>query len=398
MRVRRSALLTALLPVILLACGGDDGGDEATDATTTEAPEASTTSATSGAANPYEGYESTNYGDGQNWLCRPDQDDICDTPLDATAVNADGTTEVIEQEAATDPAVDCFYVYPTISADPGPLADFEAAEAQEGNAALNQVSRFSSLCRVFAPVYRQVTLAGIGGVASEEDREVAYGDVLDAWRTYVSQDNEGRGVVLVGHSQGSSHLRRLIEDEIDGQPLQDQLVSALLLGSTVAVSDGEVVGGDFAEVPLCTAEGEVGCVVSYATFRATAPPPPDTYFGTADGPHRAACTNPAALDGGPAPLTPFFPAEGSQPIAEGFAAVEITTPWITYPDFLTGACVREGDVDWLEVTIAADPDDPRTDDIPGDLTPPWGLHLVDANVAMGDLVDLVRTQVDTYTG
>jgi hypothetical protein len=170
----------------------------------------------------------------------------------------------------------------------------------------------------------------------------------------------------------------------------------VLLGSTVAVPDGEVAGGDFQDLPVCTEEGEVGCVLSWATFRATAPPPPTTFFGTADGPARAACTNPAALDGGPAPLTPYFTAEGVQPFAESGGAPEITTPWVTYPDFLTGECVREGDVDWLEVTIAADPADPRADDIPGDLTPEWGLHLVDANVAMGDLVELVQTQVDAY--
>jgi hypothetical protein len=391
---RAGRLLVCVVVLAAAACGGDDGGGGEAASDTTGA-----TTTTAEVATPYEGYESVSYADGRNWLCRPDQDDICDTPLDATAVHADGTVEVVEHEAATDPAVDCFYVYPTISADPGTVADFEAAEAQEGNAALNQTSRFSSLCRVFAPVYRQVTLAGLGGVASEEDREIAYGDVLDAWKTYISQDNDGRGVVLIGHSQGSGHLGRLIAEEIDGQPLQDRLVSAVLLGSSVAVPDGEVVGGEFTEVPVCTAEGEVGCVVSFATFRATAPPPPDTYFGVADGPDRAACTNPAALGGGAAEVTPYFPTAGAQPFSPTATnTAEITTPWVTYPDFLTAECVRDGDVDYLELTIAADPADPRTDDIPGDLTPPWGLHLVDANVAMGDLVDLVGTQVEAYAG
>jgi hypothetical protein len=405
MRHRSIAPLSAalLLLVLLAACSGNDDTAEpsATTGDTSSSTSAPTTTQAAAAANPYGDYQSANYADGQNWLCRPDQDDICDTSLDATVVHPDGTVEVEHTEAAADPPVDCFYVYPTISADPGPLADFEPAEAQEGNAAFNQASRFSSLCRVYAPVYRQITLAGLGGGASEQDRETAYGDVLDAWKEYISHDNDGRGVVLIGHSQGAGHLERLIAEEIDGQPLQDRIVSALLLGAAVPVPAGEVVGGAFEDVPICTAEGEVGCVVAYSTFRATDPPGADSYFGRVDGPERAACVNPAALGGGSAPLTPYFPADGAQPFSPSATDVpEITTPWVTYPDFLTGECRRDDDldVDWLELTIAADPADPRTDDIPGDLTPPWGLHLVDANIAMGDLVDLVATQVDSYTG
>jgi hypothetical protein len=71
---------------------------------------------------------------------------------------------------------------------------------------------------------------------------------------------------------------------------------------------------------------------------------------------------------------------------------------VTLPDFLTAECVRDGDVDYLEVTIDADPDDPRTDDITGDLTPEWGLHTVDANIAMGNLIDVVAAPIAICTG
>jgi hypothetical protein len=296
-----------------------------------------------------------------------------------------------------DQPVDCFYVYPTISGDPGPLSDLHVEDSMERAAALNQAAWFTPHCRVFAPVYRQITLDAIGGGASEEDREAAYADVLDAWKEYVSHDNDGRGVVLIGHSQGSGHLQRLIAEEIDGRPLQDRLVSAVLLGSAVDVPDGELVGGAFADVPVCSSEGEVGCIITYETFRATDPPQPGAYFGIVEGPDRAACTNPAAIDGGPATLTPYWPTDRIDPFAPG-SEQEITTPWVTFPDFLTGECVQQGEYDFLELTIAADPADARTDDIPGDLTPPWGLHLVDANVAMGDLTGFVQTQIDAYRG
>ena len=393
--VRR--LVPVLVAVLAVACSGDDGGGgEAATPTSTGESAATTTSPAD--ADPYEGYRSNLYGDGQNWLCRPDQDDVCDTPLDVTAVAADGTTEVIPAPEPGDPPVDCFYVYPTISGDPGPLSDLQPEESMEMAAALNQAAWFSPLCRVYAPVYRQITLDAIGGGASEEDRAAAYADVLDAWKEYVSHDNEGRGVVLIGHSQGSGHLQRLIAEEIDGRPLQDRVVSAVLLGSAVEVPADELVGGVFDDIPVCSAEGEVGCVITYETYRATEPPAPGAYFGIVEGPNRAACTNPAAIAGGAATLTPYWPTDRIDPYAAGAAAEAITTPWVTFPDFLTGECVRQGEYDFLELTIAADPADPRTDDIPGDLTPPWGLHLVDANVAMGDLVDLVRTQVDAHAG
>jgi hypothetical protein len=50
------------------------------------------------------------------------------------------------------------------------------------------------------------------------------------------------------------------------------------------------------------------------------------------------------------------------------------------------------------VTVHPDPSGRRTDDIPGDLrfggqiAPDWGLHLVDVNLAIGNLVDIVREQ------
>ena len=54
-----------------------------------------------------------------------------------------------------------------------------------------------------------------------------------------------------------------------------------------------------------------------------------------------------------------------------------------------------GDIE-SEVTINADPADPRVDDIPGNLTPQWGLHLVDMNLVMGDLVALANSQATAW--
>ena len=39
---------------------------------------------------------------------------------------------------------------------------------------------------------------------------IGYDDVVDAWNYYLAHENHGRGVVLVGHSQGSGVLTGLI--------------------------------------------------------------------------------------------------------------------------------------------------------------------------------------------
>ena len=89
--------------------GANEDGDDGAGAADVELPEG------------YEGYTSENYADDARWLCKPGiADDVCSRDLDATVVAADGTTEVVEHQAADDAPVDCFYVYPTTSRDEGP--------------------------------------------------------------------------------------------------------------------------------------------------------------------------------------------------------------------------------------------------------------------------------------
>jgi hypothetical protein len=243
-----------------------------------------------------------------------------------------------------------------------------------------------------------------------DPRAVAYGDVVDAFKDYVANHSEGRGFVLLGHSQGAGMVTRLVQDEIDGEPLlRDRLVAAYVLGSSLQVPEGEVVGGDFAEVPLCEADDQTGCVVTYSSYRSTNPPAGLAFFGRGGEGTRAGCVNPAAVGGGAAALQPYFliRREGdsllggltsAQPFADPARTSEITTPWVTYPDLVEAECTTEGDHTFLALTVNGDPSDPRTDDIGGDLTDEWGMHLVDADVAMGDIEDLVAAQAEAYVG
>ena len=402
--------LAVLLVLLAAACSGNDAdsGDEAvpgTSSTTTTVPPAL-----------YDGYESEVYADPAHWLCRGDvDDDPCDVDLDATVVEADGSTRVERFTPVSDAEADCFYVYPTISRDESASSDLVPAEGEEILVVRNQAARLGSVCRVFAPVYRQTTLTMLvsrmtGGTpppGGEDSREIAYADVVDAWKHYMANDNGGRPVVLIGHSQGAGLLNQLLRDEIDGdEDARGRILSAMLLGSTVRVPDGEIVGGDFQHLPLCRSNRDLGCVISYAAFRATSPPPDNSLFGRPrEGDGVAACTNPGNLAGeGAAPLRPYF-ASVAQSILGGDATpvewVEgetVDTPFVTLPGLVTAECVQEGGFSYLRITVEGDPSTPRIDDIGGDLTPEWGLHLVDVNLAMGDLVDIVRNQADAYVG
>jgi hypothetical protein len=354
------------------------------------------------------------YADGKTWLCRPGRQDACAIDHTTTVVAADGKLAKETWTADPNAPIDCFYVYPTISTDPTPNSDMTADPA-ELNVIKQQFARFASKCKPYAPLYRQVTLVGLRrmlapGAAVTLDQGLQYDDVKDAWNYYLKNDNKGRGVVLVAHSQGSFILNRLIHDEIDGKPIQSKLVSAILLGTIIAVPKGKDVGGSFQNVPLCHAATQTGCVITYASFRSTIPPPANTLFGRVpDANMAAACTNPAALAGGSGELKAYLDKTGrtitSATPAKPWVTPEqpIDTPWVSTPKLLTAKCTsNENASGYLEVTVHGDPADPRVDDIVGDIGAPpnvlanWGLHLIDVNLSMGNLLDIVGEQTKAY--
>src|ERR1700760_305302 len=95
------------------------------------------------------------------WLCRPDlKDNKCKVDLDATVIAADGKTRIEKFVPAKDPKIDCFFVYPTVSMDPGWQSDFVPDRMEFDDIKL-QFARFGSVCRTFAPIYRQTTLTAL---------------------------------------------------------------------------------------------------------------------------------------------------------------------------------------------------------------------------------------------
>ena len=214
--------------------------------------------------------EPNNYADPKSWLCRPGQHDACDIDLTTTVIRADGTLSRENWKADANAPIDCFYVYPTVSTDATPNSDM-IADPAERNVIAQQFARFGSKCRPYAPLYRQVTLAGLrvllAGGGGTLDHGVQYDDVRDAWNYFLQHDNRGRGFVLIGHSQGSYILTRLIREEIDGKPVQSRMVSAILAGATIPVPRGKDVGGAFQHVPLCHSSSDTGCAIAYSSYR-----------------------------------------------------------------------------------------------------------------------------------
>jgi pimeloyl-ACP methyl ester carboxylesterase len=244
------------------------------------------------------------------------------------------------------------------------------------------------------------------------DRELAYDDVAAAWHEYLAHDNQGRGVVLIGHSQGANILTRLIAEEIDGKPAQTGIVSAILMGTSLPVPKGADVGGAFQHIPVCHAKTQTGCVIAFADFRASMPPPSDALFGQAPKGMQAVCANPAALGGGTGALDAYFAATrapaagdaGAQPPAWTDPPQPIYTPFVKVPGLLTGKCVADEHGSYLAVTVHPTPGGARANDIAGDVVvggkvmANWGLHLIDANLTMGNLVGLVGEQSKAYLG
>jgi hypothetical protein len=332
------------------------------------------------------------------WLCKPGiARNPCEPGLKTTVFSPSGERRAVRDVKPDRPRrIDCFYVYPTVSDQKAATANRDK-DPEILSIALYQAARWSQRCRVFAPMYRQRTISGLASKAPQT--RVGYLDVRNAWREYLRRYNHGRGVVIIGHSQGTFVLRDLVASEIDGKPsARRKLVSAILLGGNVLVKKGRDSGGDFKHLKACRRQGQIGCVVAYSTYNATVPQ--DSLFGrTPEKGMEVLCTNPAALRGGTGKLDTIFPTEPYAPgssIALGISLLgnkvpTASTPWVSVPGGYRAHCSSAGGADVLQVTALDGA--PELKPSP-DAT--WGLHLTDANLGLGNLLAVVRAQAAAY--
>jgi hypothetical protein len=186
-------------------------------------------------------------------------------------------------------------------------------------------------------------------------------------------------------------------------------VSAILLGTTVSVPKGKDVGGTFKSIPLCHSATQIGCLMVYASFRSTVPPPANTLFGKVPEPEMvAACTNPAALGGGSGALHAYLSTTGGLIVGNATLkpwttpAQTIDTPYVSVPGLLSAECATNENATYLKITVNGVPAGPRVDDISGDLMAGtqvqanWGLHLIDVNLGIGNFLDIVAQESKAY--
>jgi Protein of unknown function (DUF3089) len=357
--MRRTLPLLALTVVLVAAACGSANQSGATSTSTSgsgrPAGSAASRSIASATPAPSVGPDDT------VWVCKPGlKSNPCEGSLDTTAIAAAGKTTVLPASPAADPPIDCFYVYPTVSRQKTVNANLSIEEAERG-AALAQAAQFSQVCHVYAPMYRQLTLAAISKPSkiTVASALIAYGDVYSAFQNYMTYYNHGRGIVFIGHSQGAMMLIALLRAAVDAKPATRKLlVSALLMGGNVTVPVGKSVGGDFANIPACTSATAIGCVVAYSSFDKT--PTGNSQFGRVDSsinifaksasvPLQILCVNPAAPGGGIASLAPYFPTEVLAAFDSAAPLPTVSTPWVTWPALYSAHCVSAGGATWLQV-------------------------------------------------
>jgi hypothetical protein len=270
---------------------------------------------------------------------------------------------------------------------------------------LSQGARFNKLCRLYAPLYRQMGVVpnADGSPGASVRTTLGLDDVRNAFSHYLKNFNQGRKFVLIGHSQGTGMLTATMAQDVDPKPeVRAQLLSALLIGGSVAVPAGQNVGGTFKNIPLCTAAGQTGCVISYVSYSKDVPPGPTSTFGRAPAAGQlAGCTEPAALAGRAGQpyqgsyirlqrVNPAFNADGFDKLPKDF-----TTPYLIYRNVFRGACkTTESGFSYLEVSLDMPANDPRP-------PPPYrnarteaslGLHVLDYNFQLDDLIEAVKLQ------
>jgi hypothetical protein len=344
------------------------------------------------------------------WLCKPGlAKNPCTSPLTTTVVQTNGQTSIEDAIVNYKAPIDCFYVYPTVSTQTTENANLRI-EPQETSVAIQQASRFSQVCKVYAPMYPQVTLAGLnsGKPVSATASLKAFIGVAKAFAEYLAKYNHGRGFVLLGHSQGALILEHLIQGVIDPNPsLRNRLVAADLMGGNVLVPEHRFVGGTFRHVPICLTAGETHCVIAYSSYLKE--PPNPSFFGRENSPllqpgvknigKEVVCVNPAlpTQNGASGALLPYVAKTATSGAQSPFHQPPTTsTPWVSSVGEYTGQCHRENGASWLQVNPVGPPVDPP-EYVKEEIGPAWGLHVDDVNIALGNLVRTTALQSAAYT-
>ena len=158
--------------------------------------------------------------------------------------------------------VDVFFMHPTTHLRPygwnAALGDPIANWITDEHVLPGQASVFNAVARIYAPRYRQMNLHTPMGADAEESLNLAYQDIRAAFEHYLKHWNDGRPIILAGHSQGSKHGLRLLVEYFDGQPLKERLVAAYLIGTRGRQGS--------TGIPTCQARTDTACIIGWRSF------------------------------------------------------------------------------------------------------------------------------------
>lgn len=195
------------------------------------------------------------YSQPQSWAALPDRKDAADVVPSADVQDRQATAEV-----------DVFFVHPTTffgtAAWNQSLDDGSTNQLTDAFVLRGQASVFNSCCKIYAPRYRQATIysfmdnTGSGSAALK----LAYEDVERAFDYFIEHYNQGRPFILAAHSQGSVHVRTLLEKRITGTPLRERLVAAYPIGFGI---DRDEMAKAVPDVPVCESADQIGCAVTW---------------------------------------------------------------------------------------------------------------------------------------
>ena len=169
-----------------------------------------------------------------------------------------------------DSLVDVFFIHPTTytklfthGKKNAAIDDPYIAAKTDFSNILYHASAYNQACRIFAPRYRQLHASVF--IRKPNDRikkayEVAYADIKKAFEYYLSHWNNGRPLIIAGHSQGSMMAERLLKEFFENQPLQKKLIVSYLIGWSVRKNY-------FTSIKMCSDSLETGCLCSWRTFR-----------------------------------------------------------------------------------------------------------------------------------
>lgn len=204
------------------------------------------------------------------WLCRPGRNDACALPLPILRWEPDGRLVPADlPPPAAAPTVDCFYVYPTVDhrlrvGNHTDLSDLDTERA----VTRAQAAALSTVCNVWTPVYRQVTIGSyLRPDQAVEAFTLAWSDVRAAWDRFRAEADPGHDLVLIGHSQGAQWVTKLLAEVVEPDPaLSARLVAAYPIGWGVGTAAGSTTGGSFTRLPLCSDRSARGCVMAYRSY------------------------------------------------------------------------------------------------------------------------------------